>query len=71
MRNYSEEVAKTIDNEVQKIITDCYKKAKDILTKSRDKMEEIVSLLMEREVISGDELRELLNGKSNESAETV
>ncbi len=72
MRNYSEEVAKMIDIEVQKIITDCYNKAKDILTKNRGKMEEIVSILMEREVISGDELRELLNGKeTNESTETV
>ncbi|ABR30080.1 cell division protein FtsH [Thermosipho melanesiensis] len=62
MRNYSEEVAKMIDSEVQNIVNTCYNKAKDILNKHREKLDELAKLLLEREEISGEELRKLLKG---------
>ena len=62
MRNYSEDVARLIDQEIQKIISTCYNRAKEILEKNRAKMEQIVAVLLEREVMSGEELRAMLNG---------
>ncbi len=62
MRNYSEDIARLIDQEIQKIISTCYNRAKEILEKNRAKMEQIVAILLEREVMSGEELRAMLNG---------
>ncbi|MGQ9856485.1 MAG: ATP-dependent zinc metalloprotease FtsH [Fervidobacterium sp.] len=70
IRNYSEDVARLIDHEIQKIVMTCYNRAKEILEKNREKMEKIVNILLEREVMSGEELRALLNG-GTESLETV
>jgi len=70
IRNYSEDVAKLIDHEIQKIVMTCYNRAKEILENNREKMEKIVNILLEREVMSGEELRALLNG-GTESLETV
>lgn len=68
IRNYSEEVAKMIDHEIQKIVKSCYERAKDILRKNKEKMDLIVEVLMEREVLSGEELRAMLNGAKLEEA---
>lgn len=68
IRNYSEEVAKMIDHEIQKIVKSCYERAKDILRKNKEKMDLIVETLMEREVLSGEELRAMLNGAKLEEA---
>uniref|UniRef100_A0A7C4CD10 ATP-dependent zinc metalloprotease FtsH n=1 Tax=Fervidobacterium thailandense TaxID=1008305 RepID=A0A7C4CD10_9BACT len=68
IRNYSEEVAKMIDHEIQKIVKSCYERAKDILRKNKEKMDLIVEILMEREVLSGEELRAMLNGAKLEEA---
>ncbi|ANQ53319.1 cell division protein FtsH [Thermosipho sp. 1063] len=62
MRNYSEEVAKLIDSEVQNIVNTCYNRAKEILNKHREKLDELARILLEREEISGEELRKLLKG---------
>ncbi|HQO05864.1 MAG TPA: ATP-dependent zinc metalloprotease FtsH, partial [Fervidobacterium sp.] len=62
IRNYSEEVAKLIDQEVENIIKTCYERAREILVRNRAKMDQIVAVLLEREVMSGEELRAMLNG---------
>ncbi|HPC79645.1 MAG TPA: cell division protein FtsH, partial [Fervidobacterium sp.] len=62
IRNYSEEVAKMIDQEVENIIKTCYERAREILVRNREKMDQIVAVLLEREVMSGEELRAMLNG---------
>ena len=59
-RNYSEEIAYAIDQEVRSIIDECYNVAKNILTEHNDRLEEITALLLEKEVLEGDELDELL-----------
>ncbi|WP_456399274.1 ATP-dependent zinc metalloprotease FtsH [Mesoaciditoga sp.] len=72
MRNYSEETASEIDVQVKKIVSECYDKAKEILLKYRDKMDDIAKVLLEKETIEGEELNALLkgelgrNGKSEE-----
>lgn len=59
-RNYSEEIAYAIDQEVRSIIDECYSVAKTILIEHNDRLEEITALLLEKEVLDGDELDELL-----------
>ncbi|MCD6449588.1 MAG: ATP-dependent zinc metalloprotease FtsH [Thermotogaceae bacterium] len=69
MRNFSEEVASKIDEEVKKIVTECYDRAKQILIDHREQMDVIVERLLEKETIEGDELRELLRKELKEEVE--
>ncbi len=50
-RNYSEEVAQQIDEEVKKIITTSYDRAREILTRYRNKLDEVADRLMKVETI--------------------
>ena len=59
--NYSEKTAIEIDEEVKKIIKGAYQKTKDILKENRGKLDKLSSLLLEREVLEGDELRKILS----------
>merc|ERR1711879_38012 len=61
-QNNSEETAKVIDSEVRKIIETAYKKSTEILTNFRDQLDLIGNGLIEFETLSGDEIKELLNG---------
>ena len=62
-RDYSEEVAYAIDQEVKAIIDSCYAKAKEILTEKRELLDRIASVLLEREVLDGKEFEALMNGE--------
>ncbi len=55
-RNYSEDVAVKIDNEVKAIIDEAYGRATELLTKYMDPMVNIVAVLMEKETIDGTEI---------------
>lgn len=66
-RNYSEEIAYAIDQEVRSIIDECYSLAMTILTEHNERLEEITALLLEKEVLEGDELDELLGYPKKET----
>jgi cell division protease FtsH len=55
-RNYSEEIAVKIDNEVKAIIDEAYQRATEILTTYMPQMQKIVEVLMEKETIDGVEI---------------
>ena len=59
-RAYSEETARAIDEEVGRIIRQGYQRAKTILEQQRDSLEKVVQILFEKEVMDGDELRQVL-----------
>jgi cell division protease FtsH len=59
-KEYSEHTAMKIDKEVSDIIRTGYQKVKLIIDQKKDKLESIATLLKEKEVIEGDELRTLL-----------
>ena len=63
-RDYSEEVAYAIDQEVKAIIDSCYAKAKEILTEKRELLDRIASVLLEREVLDGKEFENYQDRKS-------
>ena len=62
-RNYSEGVASEIDKEVKAIIDKCYLNAREILSERRALMDKIVKILLEREVLDGEEFAKLMDGE--------
>jgi len=58
--NYSDETAKEIDFEIKRLINDSYEKAKIILLENKEKLDLIAKYLLEKEAISGEELKNLL-----------
>jgi len=59
-RNYSEETAKIIDDEVKKIIDSCYNTAKTKLSENKDKLDLLAGKLIEKETMDEGEVRDLL-----------
>ncbi len=57
---YSEFTAQEIDGEVKSIIDNAYKRAKDILTTNRDKLELIAKSLLEYETLDGSQVDEIV-----------
>jgi cell division protease FtsH len=60
---YSEDTAKMIDEEVKMIVTEAHNEARRILMDRRDLLEKITRRLLDKEVMEGDELRAILDGK--------
>jgi cell division protease FtsH len=58
-RNYSEEVAEEIDSEVKRIITTAYDRAKEILTRYRQKLDELSERLIRVETLDQADLEAL------------
>jgi cell division protease FtsH len=59
-KDYSEETAREIDQEVSRIVHETYARVREILTKRRDDLERLARRLLDKEVVDGEELRELL-----------
>ncbi|NPA90009.1 MAG: cell division protein FtsH, partial [Chloroflexi bacterium] len=68
-RNYSEEVAQMIDEEIQRIITEAYTRAKDILIRYRHKLDQIAQLLIEKETLEREEFEALFQDESVDAEE--
>ncbi len=62
-QNVSEATAQKIDQEVRRLVEDGYKEATRILTEKRDDLETLSKGLLEYETLSGDEIKDLLDGK--------
>jgi cell division protease FtsH len=63
-KEYSEDTAKQIDEEVKKIVDETYRKAKEILIAKKDKLEELAHLLLEKEVVEESDLKKILQSSS-------
>ncbi len=59
-RNYSEQTARIIDDEIKKIVDDAYFHAKDVLKLNIDKLKTLTAKLLEKEVLDGEEVKALL-----------
>ena len=64
-KEYSEETAAIIDEEVKNIIDACYKKATEILSANEDKLHKVAGVLLEKEKITGDEFDEIFQESGN------
>ncbi len=59
IRNYSEEVAARIDNEMRRIIDGAYHKTETLLSENMEKLDRVAQALLEKETISGKEFEML------------
>ena len=64
--DYSNEIAKEIDNEVRSLIAEGYKKAGAILTQHVDKLHEVAKYLMENEKMTGAKFEQIMKGNTEE-----
>jgi cell division protease FtsH len=62
-RDYSEDTAIKIDNEVRKLVNQGYETAKNILEGNRDTLQKIAAALLEREVLDASEVIMLVESK--------
>jgi len=60
---YSQELAKTIDEEILNLIKSSYTRAKDIITRNRAAFDKLVETLLEKEVVESNEIDEILGLK--------
>ncbi|HEY3191768.1 MAG TPA: ATP-dependent zinc metalloprotease FtsH [Solirubrobacterales bacterium] len=64
--DYSDEIAREIDDEVRRIVEDAHQTSKDILSEHREQLDTISKILLARETIEADEFIALLEGKPEE-----
>lgn len=62
-KNMSDETASLVDAEVRRIVDEGYNKAKQILTENMEDLHKLAKALLEYELLSGDEIKDLLAGK--------
>ena len=61
--NVSGETAKLIDEEVRRIIDECYDTAKRLLVENRDKLDAMAEALMKYETIDSEQIDDIMNGR--------
>ncbi len=67
-QNYSDAIAYEIDLEVQRIIKECYERARKVLTENRDKLDLIANTLLEVETLNAEQIKHLVeHGKLPEN----
>jgi cell division protease FtsH len=66
-REYSEETARLIDEEVKQILTEAHGRARDLLSSRRAALEELAKLLVEKEVVERPALQAILKVRSIDS----
>jgi cell division protease FtsH len=64
--DYSDEIAREIDDEIRRVVEDAHQSAKDILNDRRDALDRISRILLERETINAEQFVALLDGKSED-----
>jgi cell division protease FtsH len=64
--DYSDEIAREIDDEIRRIVESAHVRAKEILTEHRASLEKISEILVKRETIEKEQFQSLLAGQSEE-----
>ncbi len=62
-RDYSEQAAEEIDNEVKRILQTAYQRAKATLTEHRDKLDRLAQVLIEQETLDRPHFEQLMSGE--------
>jgi len=65
--DYSEEIAREIDDEIRRVIEDAHETALRVLREHMDELHKISAILIERETIDKDQFERLLAGELEES----
>ena len=59
-KNYSDETAGIIDEEIKHIVDECYSRAKKLIRENQEKLKLLANTLFEKEVLSGEEIKRML-----------
>ncbi|WP_347278056.1 ATP-dependent zinc metalloprotease FtsH3 [Alkalinema sp. FACHB-956] len=59
-RDFSEETAATVDDEVRNLVDQAYRRCKQVLTENRHILDKLAAMLIEKETVDAEELQELL-----------
>ncbi len=59
-KDYSEKTAQEIDEEVRRIVNECYERAKGLIEQNIEALHRLAGALLERESLTGDEIEEVL-----------
>jgi cell division protease FtsH len=59
-RDFSEDTAAAIDEEVSQLVAEAYRRATQVLTGNRKVLDDLADLLVEKETVDAEELQELL-----------
>jgi cell division protease FtsH len=59
-RDFSEDTAAAIDEEVSQLVDEAYKRARLVLSDNRPVLDELAAMLVEKETVDAEELQELL-----------
>jgi cell division protease FtsH len=70
-RDYSETIAKQIDDEVRKFILDAHEEAKSMLTERRELLEKLAVALLERETLDAEDVDAIVQGRDLQQKERV
>jgi cell division protease FtsH len=62
-KNFSERTSERIDEEVKKIVTRNFERTRELIEGHRDELVQIAELLLEKEVLSSDEINGIVDGK--------
>ena len=63
-QEYSEKTSREIDAEIKKIVDEAHTRARKILTKKKTILDKVAQILLEKEVIGGEELKQLVSEAS-------
>lgn len=63
-RQYSDETAKIIDDEVEALITEAAKRAREVIKANKDKLEKLKDALLEKETVEAEEVINILKGST-------
>ncbi|MEE9543684.1 MAG: hypothetical protein V3V95_07870, partial [Thermodesulfobacteriota bacterium] len=61
-RDFSEKIAIDIDEEIKKVVTDNYQRAKGLLSDNIDRLHKLAEVLLEKEVLDGEEIDTIIFG---------
>ena len=67
--DYSEATAVAIDTEIKRIINECYQRGKALIEAHKDKLDKIAKLLLEKEVLDGKEVSNIVGIKKADQKE--
>lgn len=65
-RDYSEHTAQEIDKEVRRIVEEAEAKATELLSANQDKLHALAKVLLEREILDGEQIDRILRGEELE-----
>lgn len=66
-QNYSDQTAQLIDQEVRKLVDDCYDRANGELARHKDKLKTLADKLLEKEVMEAEDIKTLLGFNKDEA----